>query len=68
MDSIDDLLRRNPKAAEDYSAVQDALATLAKLRAAGIAKGDQNTVIGRGSMAGIRPSRSLSRLKVQTDC
>lgn len=59
MDDIDDLLKRNPRAAADYRGVQDALAILAVLREAGIAKGDQNTLLDRDAIIGLRPSRRM---------
>ena len=64
MDDIDDLLKRNPKAAADYKGVQQALEVLARLRDAGIAKGDQNTPLGRGTIIGLRPSRRGLRTRV----
>jgi hypothetical protein len=39
LSDIDDILRRNPKAAKGLSAIKSALEALAPLRAAGIARG-----------------------------
>ena len=64
MDDIDELLKRNPRAAADYQGVQDALAILAVLREAGIAKGDQTTLLNRDAIVGLRPSRRGLRMKV----
>jgi hypothetical protein len=39
MNDLDDIIRRNPKAAESLDAIKEVLATMEKLRKAGIAHG-----------------------------
>ena len=60
MADIDEVVRRNPKAAATLASMQETLETLSRLRAAGVAKGDQMRPLGRHHTAlDLKPNRRI---------
>lgn len=66
MYDLDAILERNPKAAKGYEQVQQTIGLLDDLRAAGIAKGDQLSLLRRDLRSNVRYRSDNSRSEIPT--